>query len=72
MACAMALYRPRHIERMVGMVMKAVGVRPPDMIGRAVSGVAWRFVQWRARKLAPFRQEVLRGAAASPAKKLAA
>jgi rubrerythrin len=63
MACAMALYRPRHIERMVSMVFKAVGVKPPDMIGRAVSGIAWRLLQRRARKLDRFRQEVISGAA---------
>jgi hypothetical protein len=72
MACAMALYRPRHIERMVGMVMKAVGIRPPDMVGRAVSGMAWRFVAWRARRLGQFRQEVMSGVMESHSKMLAA
>ncbi len=72
MACAYALYRPRHIERMTGMVFKAVGIKPSDMVGRAVSALAWRLMQWRLRKLEPYRQAVISATAAHQPDKLAA
>jgi rubrerythrin len=59
MACAYALYRPWHVERMVNMVFKAAGVRPPDMVSRAVAKTAWGLIRWRTRKLAPYRRQVM-------------
>lgn len=72
MACATALYRPRHIERMTGMVFKAVGVKPSDMVGRAISSLAWRLLKRRARKLEPYRAQVMAGETSRQHSKLAA
>jgi hypothetical protein len=47
-----ALYRPRHVERAVAMVLKAVGLTPNGRLARAVSAVAWRAMRYRAGRLA--------------------
>ncbi|MBI3499527.1 MAG: ferritin-like domain-containing protein [Proteobacteria bacterium] len=49
---AYALYRPHHVERGIGMVLKAVGLVANGRLGRLVSGLAWRFMRHRARQLA--------------------
>lgn len=49
---AYALYRPRHVERAIGMVFKAVGFEPHGVVSRALT----RCVSWamgrRARRMA--------------------
>jgi hypothetical protein len=49
---AFALYRPRHVERMVAMVLKAVGVTPNGRLGRALSRICWQALRYRALCLA--------------------
>ncbi|MBV9586474.1 MAG: ferritin-like domain-containing protein, partial [Alphaproteobacteria bacterium] len=49
---AFRLYRPHHIERSVAMLFKAVGLTPNGRLGRIASGIAWRAMRYRARRLA--------------------
>ena len=47
MAGAMRLYRFRHIERGMGMIFKAVGLKPRGRLSDAASRGAWRLLRWR-------------------------
>ena len=47
-----ALYRAHHVERMVAMVLKAVGLMPNGRLGFVLSRVAWRALRWRVARLA--------------------
>ena len=49
---AFALYRAHHVERMVAMMLKAVGLTPNGRVGRVVSIVAWRAMRYRVGRLA--------------------
>jgi hypothetical protein len=49
---ALRLYRPHHVERGVAMALKAVGLTPHGRLGRAVSALMWRALQYRAARLA--------------------
>jgi hypothetical protein len=49
---AFRLYRPHHVERMVAMLLKAVGLTPNGRLGRLASGLAWRAMRYRALRLA--------------------
>jgi len=49
---AFALYRRDHVERMVAMVLKAIGLKPNGRLGRILSVVAWRTMRLRAGRLA--------------------
>jgi len=51
-ARACALYRQHHVERMVAMVLKAVGFTPNGRLGAAASALAWRAIRWRGSRLA--------------------
>ena len=51
-ARAFALYRAHHVERMVAMVLKAVGLTPNGRLGVVLSRVAWRAMKFRAGRLA--------------------
>jgi hypothetical protein len=48
---AFRLYRPHHVERMVAMLLKAVGLTPNGWLGRIASGLAWRALRYRTRRL---------------------
>jgi hypothetical protein len=47
-ARAAALYRAHHVERMVAMVLKAVGLTPNGKLGSVLSLLAWRAMRYRA------------------------
>jgi hypothetical protein len=49
---AFALYRPHHVERMVAMVLKAVGLTPNGRLGRMIGILAWQAVRYRVGRLA--------------------
>jgi len=49
---AFALYRPHHVERMVAMVLKAVGLTPNGRLGRVISILAWQAMRYRVGRLA--------------------
>jgi hypothetical protein len=49
---AFALYRAHHVERMVPMVLKAVGLTPNGRLARVVSVLAWRAMRYRAGRFA--------------------
>jgi hypothetical protein len=49
---ALALYRPRHVERMVAMVLKAIGLTPNGRLGRMIGALAWQAMRYRAGRLA--------------------
>jgi len=44
---AYAVYRPHHVERGIGMVFKAVGLKPNGRASRWVTRAAWRVLQVR-------------------------
>src|SRR5438105_9241257 len=48
---AFRLYRPHHVERGVAMLLKAVGLTPNGRLGRLASGLAWRAMRYRTRRL---------------------
>ncbi len=50
-ARAMSLYRQSHIRNAVKLVFKAVDLNPAGRLSGFVSGVAWRLVNWRAKRL---------------------
>jgi len=52
MGRAIMFYRFRHVERGVGMVLKAVGVKPRGRIGDMAAKLTWRLLQWRQRRYA--------------------
>lgn len=45
------LYRPHHVDRVVSMVFKAVGLAPQGMLQRLSSRLMWRFLDYRTRNL---------------------
>lgn len=57
--CATALYRPVHVERMVSMILKAVGLKATSAFGRFFGKIVWRAMRWRAYKLRAYRQQVM-------------
>jgi hypothetical protein len=46
---AFACYRQGHVQRAVGMVLKAVGLSPRGRLGRLATGAAWRHLQRQLR-----------------------
>jgi len=50
MARAMSYYRFRHIERGMGMMFKAVGLRPRGRLSDTSARLAWRLLKWRRRR----------------------
>jgi hypothetical protein len=49
---AFALYRRHHVERMVPMVLKAVGLTPNGRLSLVLSRLAWAAMRWRVDRLA--------------------
>lgn len=49
---AYTVYRPHHVERGIGMVLKAVGVKPNGLVSRWMTRAAWRLMQMRIAFLA--------------------
>jgi hypothetical protein len=47
MGRAMAFYRPRHIDRGMGMIFKAVGLEPRGRLADLAARAAWRLLAWR-------------------------
>ncbi len=52
MGRAMSFYRYRHIERGMGMMLKAVGLPPRGKLSGMGAALAWRLLQRRQRKFA--------------------
>ena len=52
MARAMAFYRFRHIERGMGMIFKAVGLKPRGRLSGLSARLAWRMMRHRQRRFA--------------------
>jgi rubrerythrin len=48
---AYAVYRPHHVERGIGMVFKAVGLKPNGRASRWVARAAWWIIQTRIARL---------------------
>jgi hypothetical protein len=57
MGQAMMVYRFRHIERGMGMILKAVGLPPRGRLGGLSSLLAWQLVRRRQRRFARHRGE---------------
>jgi hypothetical protein len=51
MSRAMTMYRFRHIERSMGMILKSVGLKPRGRLSDLSSKLAWRLLQARRRKM---------------------
>ncbi|MEJ0018359.1 MAG: ferritin-like domain-containing protein [Acetobacteraceae bacterium] len=49
---AIGFYRFRHIERGMGMVFKAVGLKPRGRLSDLSAKTAWRLLQWRRQRFA--------------------
>lgn len=52
MTRAMTFYRFRHVERGMGMIFKAVGLRPRGRLSDVTARGAYRLIKWRQRRLA--------------------
>jgi len=52
MARAMGFYRYQHVERSVGMVLKAVGLPPRGRLSRVMARVFWQILRHRQRRFA--------------------
>ncbi len=52
MARAMGAYRYHHLERGIGMILKAIGLPPRGRLSRLVTGLSWRFMRRRQRRFA--------------------
>jgi hypothetical protein len=52
MSRAMAAYQYRHLERGIGMILKATGLPPRGRLSMAITGLSWRFMRRRQRKFA--------------------
>ncbi len=50
MARAMAYYRPHHVERGMGMIFKAVGLKPRGRLSGLSTRVAWQLMRRRQRQ----------------------
>ena len=61
MARAISFYRFRHVERGMGMVFKAVGLKPRGRLSELSAKFAWRMMQRRQRRFAA-RSELPRAA----------
>ena len=48
---AMGFYRPHHIERSTGMILKAVGLKPRGRLSKLVALLAWRLLTSRHDRL---------------------
>ena len=46
-----AFYRPHHVDRVMAMVFKAVGLDPQSRLHRVAASLAWRFVDYRTKAL---------------------
>lgn len=51
MSRAAGYYRFRHVERGIGMMLKAVGLKPRGRMSDALARFSWRLIQWRRRRL---------------------
>lgn len=49
---ALPYYRFGHVQRGMGMIFKAVGLKPRGRVADASAWAAWRLLQWRTRRLA--------------------
>jgi hypothetical protein len=52
MSRAMAAYRYRHLERGIGMILKAIGIPPRGRLSTMITKLSWTFLQRRQRKFA--------------------
>ena len=50
MARAMGYYRFRHVERGIGMIFKAVGIKPRGRLSDLAARLTWRLLRWRQRR----------------------
>jgi len=50
MARATRFYRFRHVERGMGMVFKAIGMKPRGRLSGIAARLAWRLLRWRQRQ----------------------
>ena len=51
MSRAAGYYRFRHVERGIGMILKAVGLKPRGRMSDGLARLSWRLIQWRRRRL---------------------
>lgn len=52
MGRAIGFYRPRHIDRAIGMILKSVGLPPRGRLSRTAAKLFWSALQRRRRKFA--------------------
>ena len=49
LARAYALYRRKHVENMVAMLLKVIGLKQTSWFGRLMDHVAWAALRWKAK-----------------------
>ena len=54
-ARTLPLYRRDHVQRGVGMTLKAVGIKPQGRLGRFIAGLTWLVLRLYVRRLERFR-----------------
>jgi hypothetical protein len=51
LSTAARYYRPRHVERGMGMIFKAIGLKPRGRLSDLTTRLAWRILGWRRVRL---------------------
>lgn len=57
------LYRRHHVQRMIAMTFKAVGLKPQSRLAKVADFAAWRAMQWRNKRLKSVRPDFAESAA---------
>jgi rubrerythrin len=61
LSCAYALYRSAHVERMIAMTFKAIGLKPNGILGKLAHQLAWNIIRIRTYLLGDYKKQVMAG-----------
>jgi len=59
LARAYAIYRKDHIQKMVSMTLKAIGMAPHGLLSRTLDTIAWNMMRLRIWLLSSYKQQVM-------------
>ena len=65
-ARTLPLYRRDHVQRGVGMTLKAIGIKPQGRLGRFIAALTWLVLRLYVRRLERFRAREAGGTLQSP------
>ena len=71
-ARTLPLYRRDHVQRGVGMTLKAIGIKAQSRLGRTIATLAWRGVRLYVRRLVRARARETAGTQQSPVRRVPA